>query len=202
MGAVTFPTDRGSPLEELELDPLDDALIMSAVKEGRLEMLAILFERHHVRLFNFFLRLTRDRERSEDLVQELFVRILKYRHTFRADGSFTAWVYQIARHVHLSQLRRQRPELPLDEILDRQPDPTESPSHRLVREEEEDLLRRALERLPLRKRELLLLSRQPDLKYKDLAVLFECSLGAIKVSVHRAVHDLRKAFLEVQGGSA
>jgi len=184
------------------LDPLDDALIMSAVKEGRLEMLAILFERHHVRLFNFFLRLTRDRERSEDLVQELFVRILKYRHTFRADGSFTAWAYQIARHVHLSQLRRQRPELPLDEILDRQPDPTESPSHRLEREEEEDFLQRALERLPLRKRELLLLSRQPDLKYKDLAVVFECSLGAVKVSVHRAVHDLRKAFLEVQGGSA
>jgi RNA polymerase sigma factor (sigma-70 family) len=95
---------------------------MSAVKEGRLEMLAVLFERHHVRLFNFFLRLTRDRERSEDLVQELFVRVLKYRHTFRADGSFTAWMYQIARHVHLSHLRRLRPELPLDEILDRQPD--------------------------------------------------------------------------------
>jgi RNA polymerase sigma-70 factor (ECF subfamily) len=184
------------------LDPLDDALVMSAVKEGRLEMLAVLFERHHVRLFSFFLRLTRDRERSEDLVQELFVRILKYRHTFRTDGSFTAWMYQIARHVHLSHLRRQKPDLPLDEVLDHEPDSAESAPGRLEREEEEDHLRQALEKLPLRKRELLLLSRQPDLKYKDLAAMFECSVGAIKVSVHRAVHDLRKAFLEVQGGSA
>jgi RNA polymerase sigma-70 factor (ECF subfamily) len=184
------------------LDPLDDALVMSAVKEGRLEMLAVLFERHHVRLFSFFLRLTRDRERSEDLVQELFVRILKYRHTFRTDGSFTAWIYQIARHVHLSHLRRQKPDLPLDEVLDLEPDLAESASARLEREEREDHLRQALGRLPLRKRELLLLSRQPDLTYKDLAAMFECSVGAVKVSVHRAVHDLRKAFLEVQGGSA
>jgi RNA polymerase sigma-70 factor (ECF subfamily) len=184
------------------VDPLDDALVMSEVKEGRLEMLAVLFERHHVRLFNFFLRLTRDRERSEDLVQELFVRILKYRHTFRPDGSFTAWAYKIARHVHLSHLRRLRPEIPIDEVLDRQPDAAETTPRRLEREENEDLLRRALERLPLRKRELLLLSRQPDLTYKDLAAMFECSLGAVKVGVHRAVHDLRKAFLEVQGGSA
>lgn len=184
------------------MDPLDDAQVMSQARDGRLEMLAVLFERHHVRLFGFFYRLTRDRERSEDLVQEVFVRLLKYRHAFRADGSFTAWMYQIARHVHVSDLRRQRPELPIEELLDREPDPGESAVGRLEREQDEDLLRRALERLPLRKRELLWLSRQPDLKYADLAVLFECSLGAIKVSVHRAVQDLRKAFLELQGGSA
>jgi RNA polymerase sigma-70 factor (ECF subfamily) len=181
---------------------LEDAAVMSAVKEGRLEMLAVLFERHHLRLFHFFLRLTRDRERSEDLVQELFVRILKYRHTFQPEGSFVAWMYQIARHVHYSHLRRRRPEQPLEAELDRQPDPAEPADRRLEREEEESLLKRALERLPLRKRELLLLSRHPDLQYKDLAAMFECSLGAVKVSVHRAVHDLRKAFLEVQGGSA
>jgi RNA polymerase sigma-70 factor (ECF subfamily) len=184
------------------LDPLDDAQVMSQVRDGRLEMLAVLFERHHIRLFSFFLRLTRNRERSEDLVQELFVRLLKYRHAFRPDGSFTAWMYQIARHVHLSHLRRERPELPIDDLLDREPDPAESAVRRLEREEDVDLLRRALERLPLRKRELLLLSRQDDLKYADLAALFECSLGAVKVGVHRAVLDLRKAFVELQGGSA
>lgn len=181
---------------------LDDDAVMKEVKEGRLEMLAVLFERHHVRLFNFFQHLTRDRERSEDLVQELFVRVLKYRHTFRADGSFMAWMYQIARHVHYSHLRRLKPERPLEETLDHWPDPGESAHRRLEREEEGEQLRRALERLPLRKRELLLLSRNPDLQYRDLAAIFECSLGAIKVSVHRAVHDLRKAFVEVQGGSA
>ena len=186
----------------MDKGPLDDAEVMSQVREGRLEMLAILFERHHVHLFGFFFRLTRDRERSEDLVQELFVRLLKYRHAFQPDRSFTAWMYQIARHLHFNHLRSQRPDLPIEDLLDREPDPAESALRRLEREEDQDLLRRALERLPLRKRELLLLSRHPDLKYADLAVLLECSLGAVKVGVHRAVADLRKAFLELQGGSA
>ncbi len=181
---------------------LDDAEVMCQVREGHLEMLAILFERHHVKLFNFFLHLTHDRDRSEDLVQELFVRLLKYRHTFRPDGPFRAWMYQVARHVHVSHLRRLKATLPLDEILDRAPDPGEPPSRRLERSQEEDLLRQALGRLPLRKRELLLLSREEDLKYEDLAVMFECSLGALKVQVHRAVKDLRKVFLELQGGPA
>lgn len=181
---------------------LDDAEVMSQVRDGRLEMLAILFERHHARLFNFFLRLTHSRERSEDLVQELFVRVLKYRHSFRPNEPFTPWMYQVARHLHLSHLRRRRPELPLDDVLDHAPDPAESPVRQLERRQEEDLLRQALGRLPLRKRELLLLSRHEDLKYKDLAVMFECSLGALKVEVHRAVKDLRKAFLELQGGPA
>jgi RNA polymerase sigma-70 factor (ECF subfamily) len=111
-------------------------------------------------------------------------------------------MYQIARHLHLSHLRQRRPELPLDDVLDYAPDPAESPMRELERREEQDLLRQALGRLPLRKRELLLLSRHEDLKYKDLAVMFECSLGALKVEVHRAVKDLRKAFLELQGGPA
>lgn len=182
--------------------PLDDDVVMFQVREGHLEMLAILFERHHVKLFNFFLRLTHDRERSEDLVQESFVRFLKYRHTFRPEGPFRAWMYQVARHVHLSHLRRHTATLPLDEVLDRAPDPAETPAVRLERSEAEALLGRALERLPLRKRELLLLSRQEGLKYEDLALMFECSLGALKVRVHRAVKDLRRVYLELQGGPA
>jgi RNA polymerase sigma factor (sigma-70 family) len=181
---------------------LDDAEVMSHVRDGRLEMLAVLFERHHVRLFNFFHRLTRNRERSEDLVQEFFVRLLKYRHTYKAGAPFTPWMYQIARHLHASDLRRRKPESPIDDLLDQVPDVAESPAGRLEREQNEDLLREALGRLPLRKRELLLLSRDEDLRYRDLATMFECSLGALKVEVHRAVKELRRAFLELQGGSA
>lgn len=67
----------------------DDEQVMAQVRDGRVEMLAILFERHHVRLFNFFLRLTASRSASEDLVQEVFLRMLKYRHTYRGDSKFS-----------------------------------------------------------------------------------------------------------------
>jgi RNA polymerase sigma factor (sigma-70 family) len=180
--------------------PLDDAEVMTQVRDGRLEMLAVLFERHHVKLFNFFLRLTRSRERSEDLVQEVFLRVLKYRHAYRSGAAFAPWLYQIARNAHLTELRQSRRDLPLEDVLDQAPDPAESPAAVVERKQNEDLLRLALDRL--RRREILLLSRHEELKYRDLATLFECSVGALKVEVHRAVKDLRKAFLELEGGPA
>ena len=74
---------------------------MLEVRDGGLERLAPLFERHHVPLYNYYLRMTRDRELSEDMVQEVFLRILKYRHTFRGEGDFTPWLYHIARNVRI-----------------------------------------------------------------------------------------------------
>ena len=52
-----------------------------------------------MRLFNFFLRMTGDRAGGEDLVQEVFVRMLKYRKSFRARGEFSAWMFALARNV-------------------------------------------------------------------------------------------------------
>src|ERR1051326_3831130 len=75
---------------------LSDEDLMSQVRSGVGEMLGVLFERYHVPLFNFYLKLTGDRPVSEDLVQEVFFRILKYRHSYRADTAFRAWMYQIA----------------------------------------------------------------------------------------------------------
>jgi RNA polymerase sigma factor (sigma-70 family) len=184
------------------MSALDDAAVMTQVRDGRVEMLAILFERHHVKLFNFFLRLTASRSLSEDLVQELFLRILKYRHTYRGDGVFLAWMYRIARHVHINHLRDQHRDLPLDEILDSAPSSDATPAHLVEADQEIDLMQQALARLPLRKRELLLLSRQHDLKYKEIARTLECSEGAVKVQVHRAIKDLRRIFLDLQGGPA
>ncbi|MDH4272082.1 MAG: sigma-70 family RNA polymerase sigma factor, partial [Candidatus Aminicenantes bacterium] len=62
------------------------------------------------------------------------------------------------------------------------------------------LLKRALDRLPLRKREVLLLSRFHDLKYREIAELFGCDIGSIKSTVHRAIKDLGRIYLELQGG--
>jgi RNA polymerase sigma factor (sigma-70 family) len=181
---------------------MDDAAVMTLVREGRVEQLAILFERHHVKLFSFFMRLTGDRGTSEDLVQELFLRVLKYRRTYQAGSPPVPWMFGIARNLHLSHLRGARPEVQVDALLDATPAATETPFRSVERGQEAGLLREALARLPLRKRELLLLSRQEDLKYKDIAALRECSLEAVKVQVHRALKELRTIFFELQGGTS
>jgi RNA polymerase sigma factor (sigma-70 family) len=179
----------------------DDEQLMVQVREGRTEMLAILFERHHVRLFNFFLRLTAERSMSEDLVQEVFLRILKYRHTYRGDSKFTTWMYQIGRNAHIDILRSRRPEIPIDELWEQEASPQPQPAQKAESEQDADLLARALERLPLQKREVLLLARFQDLKYQEIAALLACSVESVKVQVHRSLKDLRRHYLELQGGT-
>lgn len=181
---------------------LNDEQVMIEVQNGRLEMLAVLFERHHVRLYNFFLRLCGDRGLSEDLVQEVFLRVLKYRHSFRGDSTFSAWMYQIGRNAHIDQIRARRPEVPIDEVWEQEPSPAPGPERRLEGDQQADLLARAMERLPLRKREVLLLSRFQELKYQEIAGMMACSVESVKVLVHRSLKELRRHYLDLQGGTS
>jgi RNA polymerase sigma factor (sigma-70 family) len=91
--AASASPDPGAPA--VAAGPSDREL-MAKVRDGELELLAELFERHQRRLFNFFLRLAPGRSAAEDLVQEVFVRMLKYRHTFKSEAEFTPWMFALA----------------------------------------------------------------------------------------------------------
>jgi len=66
---------------------------MMSVRDGEISNLAPLFERHSAKLFNYYVRLTGNRQLSEDMVQDVFLRILTYRHTFRGESQFTTWMF-------------------------------------------------------------------------------------------------------------
>jgi RNA polymerase sigma-70 factor (ECF subfamily) len=163
---------------------------MEDVRGGKVEKLAILFERHHVALFNYFLRLTGNRPVSEDLVQEVFTRILKYRVTYRGEDRFAVWMYKIARNAHIDFLRRQKETVPLDDQFEEAQSADLVPEERVERQQEAALISRALKRLSPRKQEVILLSRFQNLKYREIAELMECPVGTVKGMVHRAVQEL------------
>ncbi len=73
-------------------------------------------------------------------------------------------------------LRARRPEIPIDELWEQEASPQPQPAQKAESEQDADLLARALERLPLHKREVLLLSRFQDLKYQEIAALLACSV--------------------------
>jgi len=173
---------------------------MLEVRDGKVERLAILFERYHVALYNFFLRLTANRSISEDLVQDVFFRILRYRHTYRGESKFTIWMYQIARNAHVDYLRKRKEEIPLDEQWIVPLSHEQSPVKNLEQVEEIALLRQALTKLPLKKREVLILSRFQNLKYREIAELLRCNTGTVKAYVHRATKELGKIYFDLYGG--
>jgi len=180
---------------------LDDRL-MTGLQTGDVSRLALLFERHHKALFNFFLRLTGERQASEDLVQDVFLRILKYHATYRPGTQFRAWMYQLARHAFLD---RRKPsasaEVPLEALSAEPASPMAGPAERLQQEQQSALLRRALARLPEDKREVLVLSRFHGLNYEQVGALLGCEVGAVKLRVYRAVRALRTILLDLSGES-
>jgi RNA polymerase sigma factor (sigma-70 family) len=174
-----------------------DEDVMLQVRDGEVQMLGVLFDRYQTPLFNFYTKMTQDRTVSEDLVQEVFLRILRYRQTYRPGTSFRTWMYQIARNTRLDQVRKVRPESPLvaEPIASAN---TSDAAQRAERQQEAQLLQRALMQLPEDKREILVLSRFQELKYEEIARLLGCETGAVKVRVHRALQQLREVYLALE----
>jgi RNA polymerase sigma-70 factor (ECF subfamily) len=182
---------------------MSDEAVMIEIRDGRVGMLAALFERHHRTLFNFFHRLTGSREQSEDLTQEVFMRILKYRSSYEPRTSYTAWMYQVARNVHNDALGKGRRETQWmgtdNEAFPEPPSREPRADDALQREQEVGLVRRALAALPVEKREVLVLSRYQNLKYEQIGQILGCDAGAVKVRVYRALRALGRVFAEMAG---
>lgn len=174
----------------------DDDALMCQVQAGRVELLAQLFERHQRALLNFFLRLGDARAASEDQVQDVFVRILKYRATYRPGSRFATWMYYIARNVRRDQIHKRRGEVVWDEEAHA---PSFEPADAAQAAEEQGLLARALERLAPEKREILVLSRFQELKHDEIGAILGCETGTVKVRVHRAMRELRDEFQALAG---
>ena len=174
-----------------------DEILMLAVRDGDVAKLGLLFERYHVALFDFLSRTTGDRMAAEDLVQEVFVRILKYRQTYRDQSCFETWMFRIARNSRADHFRKRRVVEPIrDGALDVEA-PGPSPAQAFERGQDTRRLNRALMRLGDDKRDLLVLARYQNMGYDRIAALLDIEVGAVKVRVHRALKELRAIFLQL-----
>ncbi|HEX4373473.1 MAG TPA: RNA polymerase sigma factor [Puia sp.] len=157
-----------------------------------------LFERYHVKLYNFFLKLTFDRTASEDLAQNVFYRLIKYKHSYDiAEGSFKSWMYKIARNVHFDFSKEQKKNTEQFKALEEVHENIEA-SEQFTSEEDLKKLNLALLQLQPDQRELIVLSRFEGLKYGEISRINGKSVVAIKVQVHRAIKQLRNFYFNQQ----
>ena len=186
-------------MERLILNLSTDHELMLSVRNGKIDQLGVLFERHHKSLYNFFHKQNGNRQFSEDLVQEVFLRMLKYRHTYRGKGKFTTWMFSIARNAQIDYFRKQC------RIDDEGPDNSmlvseeSDPEEHLFQKSEHALLQKALLKLSPEKREVLVLSRFHHLKYHEISEILGCNVNTIKARVFRAIKDLTKIYHEMAG---
>ena len=171
---------------------------MLGVKEGDLSELTELFDRYHVKLYNFFLKLTYDKNASEDLTQNLFYRIIKYRQSYRpGDGSFRSWVYQMARNVHFDYCKQQRKTSDQFKTGDFEQEDLPKKEENYSEDDFERLDQALLQLLP-EQREIILLSRFQGLRYTEISKIKGSSVSAIKVQIYRAMKQLRSIYFKTQ----
>lgn len=177
---------------------MTDEQVMEAVKNGDLHQVSILFERYNKRIFNFLARMTLDRDTAEDLTQNVFLRIIKYRSSYREGNRFQSWIYQVARNVFSDQYQSGKnkwgQQVDVYHVSDHVPDIDEG----MQKDEQEQQLHRSLNRLPDEQRELLILTRFQQMKYEDVALIMDTSVANIKVRVHRAIQKLRQYYFELE----
>ena len=178
---------------------MTDHYIMLAVREGDVEKLGLLFEKHHKRLYNYFLFKTKNQQVSEDLVQDVFYRMLKYRHTYHRDGKLMSWMFRIARNARIDYFREHSVQPDLiekeDDFLSSDPNPEE----KYEQKSEIDLLRKAIDELPTDKREVIIMSRFNNMRYEEIGKVLGCTSGTVKVRVYRAIRELTKIYFNLAG---
>ncbi|MCZ6643904.1 MAG: RNA polymerase sigma factor, partial [Gammaproteobacteria bacterium] len=177
-------------------DVFSDNELMLRVRDGDNARLGMLFERHHKKLYNFFLHTVGKRQVAEDLTQEVFVRMLKYKHTYRGDSGFGPWMFRLARNVSSDHFRRAG-NAPFDSTSVEILEPTDEkplPPELLETNQSIEILRKAMARLPIEKRELLIMARFELLKQGEIASTLDCSVGTVKVRIHRAIKELTQIY--------
>jgi RNA polymerase sigma factor (sigma-70 family) len=166
---------------------------MTSVREGNHAPLSTLFERHGEKLFRYCWRMNQDRQLSEDLVQEAFCRVLRFRASFKDGHSFQAWMYSIVRNLQMDHWRKKRFEAEWEEGRDI-PAPTQAG---LEEKQEAALLHKALSMLSPSKREILVMARFQGLKHEQIAEIIGCETVAARVRLHRALASLKEIYLDL-----
>ena len=181
------------------MNSLADNALMLQVKAGNPDKMSLLFERHNRALYAFLFHMTYKREASEDMVQNVFYRMLKYSSTFKGDGEFVYWMYHIARNVLNEWVRKNKNHTQQADFADIEERMGSGGSVEEAYEKKEAKTRlyAAMARLSDDDREIITLSRFQELKHQEVAQILGISEGAAKVRVHRALQELKCVFLKM-----
>lgn len=170
-----------------------DIALMAQARAGREDAFRILVERHRRPLLNFFARMGASHH-GEDLAQETFVRLWNYRHKYKPSAKFTTFLYTLARHAWLDFVRRQiRFKRFSDRYREEIPASTDGGLGQIRRKLD---VQAALERLPAKQREVLVLAVHQGLAYDEIAGVLRIPVGTVKSRVFNALAALQETFHE------
>ena len=198
--AISLP---GAAVRE-RLRTLDDSAVVTAFLGGEERAFQELVERYQTRLLNFVYRTIGDREKAEDLVQEVFVRVDRHLQRFDRSKKFSTWIYTIASNLAKNELRnRSRNPLVLFQTIKKNwqdeerplqfEDSNSRPDDMYRKRHLRELVEESVKRLPERHKQVFILRELEGKSYEEIAEITSCNLGTVKSRLNRA----RNSFAEI-----
>lgn len=176
-------------------------LIIYRCQEGDRQAFGLLLKEYGPRLYSFYLRTTRSAQEAEDLLQDLFVRLLEKIKLYKnqGDGRFDSWLFCVAANLARDRARKMGRIVKLQDfgpedvdMIDLLADDAPEPDEIMGREEEKEILIGALEQLPPLDREIIVMRHYGQLSFKEIADNFQIPVGTALAKVHRGLKKLRR----------
>ena len=181
----------------------EDVQLMLKFKTGDNSSFEAILDKYHSPLINFFYRFVGDKIEAEDLAQEAFLRIYRSRHNYKPKAKLSTWIYCIAKNIALNELRRRATHraASLEETIDAEDseikiqfaDTTQNlPSQELEKKELENIIKKAIDSLPIHQKTAIILRRFEEFSYEEIAQIMKCSISAVKSLLNRAKENLKE----------
>ena len=167
-----------------------DEILMQKVADGNLDLLKVLFNRHHKHVYNYLYKMSGDSMLSEDLTQDVFYKLIKYRTSYK-NGSFVSWLFTIARNNLKSHFTRDAKNHEDISVLE-----YKSTENGATTREDYSHLQNALNRLEEADREMVILNKFQEIRYEELAEIVGSTPGAVKTKLCRILKKLKGYYLE------
>ena len=183
---------------------MDTAVLMDKMKKGDMSALGELAEMYQQPLYYYIVRMVRDRDTAEDLTQEVFLKVWRYRKNYRESGKLNAWIYRIAHNHTISILRKKNKsnqdiswdEHDLDQIVQSDFDIEKSIFQKI---DYHNLLKN-IDLLPLKYKEVLLLKYIEGKDYQEISDIIRKPIGTVGTLINRAKNKLLQEIENSQGG--
>lgn len=177
-------------------ETLSDEELMEEIVRGSEEAFAALVRRYQSRIINAVSRLISDRDRAQEIAQETFLRVFIHRERYRPSGKFSTWLYTIAMNLAKNEIRRRvrsRAVVSLEKLIEATgdggafvADPGPGPDRSFRRREIQGKVSEAIDRLPRKFREVLVLRDMQQLSYEEIGEVLHIPGGTVRSRINRA----------------
>lgn len=167
-----------------------DLQLIQDVKDGTKKSFEVLMQRHEKFLMKVIVRMTRDLDAAEDVVQEAFIKAYRRLHIFEGRSSFRSWLYQIAVNTARNRFRKNSRETLTAETQDVAVEPVSE--NTMIALDIRAILQNEIERLPDRQKTALSLRIFDDLSFKEIAELMSCPYDTAKANYRHALLKLKE----------